>query len=204
MEEKKYDYTKTPLDYQITEYDCGTTTLLNALRYLFKRSEISPEVYKYIMQYTLDSTNELGESCKGGTSVYALEFLCNWLNENGKNKGMSIKCQSIEKESVSIYNNDLEKTIQEGNVAILRVYLGKVEHYVLLTALDNEYAYIFDPYYLNINYLDNDNCCEIIKDKPFEYNRKILKTRIGENDKNDFSLVNGENREMIIIKNLGK
>lgn len=32
----KYEYTKTPLDYQITEYDCGATTLLNALRYLFK------------------------------------------------------------------------------------------------------------------------------------------------------------------------
>lgn len=65
MEEKRYRYVKTPLDYQITEYDCGTTTLLNALRYLFERSEISPEVYKFIMQYTLDGTNEKGESCKG-------------------------------------------------------------------------------------------------------------------------------------------
>ena len=46
----KYEYTKTPLDYQITEYDCATTTILNAFRYLFNRSEISPEVYQYILK----------------------------------------------------------------------------------------------------------------------------------------------------------
>ena len=26
-----YYYKKTPLDYQITEYDCGTTSFVNAL-----------------------------------------------------------------------------------------------------------------------------------------------------------------------------
>ena len=65
MDKVKYEYTKTPLEYQLTEYDCGTTTLLNALRYLFKRSEIEPEIYKFIMQYTLDNTNNNGEIGKG-------------------------------------------------------------------------------------------------------------------------------------------
>lgn len=65
MEKIKYEYTKTPLEYQLTEYDCGTTTLLNALRYLFKRSEIDPGIYKFIMQYTLDNTNNNGEIGKG-------------------------------------------------------------------------------------------------------------------------------------------
>lgn len=50
------------------------------------------------MQYTLDKTNVLGELGKGGTSVYALEFLCKWLNENGKNKGMNIFTTSINME----------------------------------------------------------------------------------------------------------
>lgn len=41
MENKaKYEELKTPLAYQATEYDCGTTTLINALRYLFARGEI--------------------------------------------------------------------------------------------------------------------------------------------------------------------
>lgn len=52
MEENniKYEYTKTPLDYQITEYDCGTTTLLNALRYLFKSSEVRKERMEKALQ----------------------------------------------------------------------------------------------------------------------------------------------------------
>ena len=199
MENIKYEYTKTPLDYQITEYDCGTTTLLNALRYLFKRSEISPEVYKYIMQYTLDKTDENGENCKGGTSTYALKFLCSWLNENAPKKGMNIVCKVLLKDDCSIYNKELEQTINNNGVAILRVY-QECEHYCLLTALDDEYAYLFDPYYLNINYFDNDECCEIIKDRPFEFNRKVLKSRIEENSSKDFSLVIGENREIILIK----
>ena len=32
---------KIPLRYQVSEYDCGPTSLLNALNYLFQREEIS-------------------------------------------------------------------------------------------------------------------------------------------------------------------
>ena len=31
---------KIPLTFQITEFDCGTTSLLNALLFLFDREEI--------------------------------------------------------------------------------------------------------------------------------------------------------------------
>ena len=197
MEKIKYEYTKTPLEYQLTEYDCGTTTLLNALRYLFKRSEINPEVYKFIMQYTLDNTNKDGEIGKGGTSVYAMKFLSDWLNENAFKKGMNIKCTYINKEDISIYSKELEK-IDSGAVAILRVY-QEVEHYCLLTKMDSEFAYLFDPYYLNINYYDKDDEVEIIKDRPFEFNRKVKKERIENNGIKDFSLVKGENSEIIFI-----
>ena len=198
MEEVKYEYTKTPLEYQLTEYDCGTTTLLNALKYLFKRSEIEPEIYKFIMQYTLDNTNKKGEIGKGGTSVHAMKFLSDWLNENAHKKGMNINCKYIEKEKISIYNKELEESITNGGVAILRTYEDE-EHYVLLTKLDEEYAYLFDPYYLNINHFDNDEDVEIIKDRPFEFNRKVKKDRIENGQNKDFALVRGENSEIIII-----
>ena len=203
MKENKveYEYTKTPLDYQITAYDCGTTTLLNALRYLFNRNEISPEIYKYIMQYTLDKTNNQGEIGKGGTSVHALEFLSNWLNENAKNKGMNIKCTSIPKDEISIYNLELKDKIKNGAVAIVRIYQYH-DHYSLLTKLDEEFAYLFDPYYLNINYYDNDEDVEIIKDRPFEFNRKVKKERMEKHTTNDFALVRGENSEIIIIEKI--
>ena len=201
MGKVKYEYTKTPLEYQLTEYDCGTTTLLNALKYLFKRSEIEPEIYKYIMQYTLDKTNSSGETGKGGTSTYAVKFLGDWLNENAKQKGMNIKCIYMNKEDVSIHSRLLEDNIKNGAVAMLRVYQD-VEHYVLLTKLDDEYAYLFDPYYLNINYYDKDDDVEIIKDRPFEFNRKVKKDRIENGKTKDFSLVRGENQEIIIIKRI--
>lgn len=151
------------------------------------------------MQYTLDKSNEKGEIGRGGTSVYALEFLSNWLNENGKKKDMNIICKSIPETEISIYNKELEKNLQEGAVAIVRVKQG-CDHYCLLTGIDEEYAYLFDPYYLNINYYDKDNKVEIIKDRPFEFNRKVKKTRMDERSERDFALVKDENCEMIIVK----
>ena len=41
---------KNLLIYQSTEYDCGPTTLTNAIRYLFDREEIYPDIVKYIMK----------------------------------------------------------------------------------------------------------------------------------------------------------
>lgn len=137
---------------------------------------------------------------KGGTSVYAMKFLSDWLNENASKKGMNIKCTYIDKENVSIYNKEIDK-INDGAVAILRVYQD-VEHYCLLTKIDNEFAYLFDPYYLNINYYDKDDEVEIIKDRPFEFNRKVKKERIENGNNKDFSLVKGENSEMIIIEKI--
>lgn len=196
---KRYEYTKTPLDYQITEYDCGTTTLFNALRYLFKRDEISPEVYKFIMQYTLDNTNSSGEIGKGGTSIYSLNFISEWLNINSANKGMKMTCENLKKDEISMYNPKLEEKIKKGAVAILRIY-QEYEHYCLLTKLDKEYAYVFDPYYLNINYYDNDDDVEIIKNKPFEFNRKVRRERMEEKTKKDFALVRSKNAQIIIIE----
>lgn len=201
MNNIKYEDTKTPLDYQITEYDCGTTTLLNALRYLFKRSEISPEVYKFIMQYTMDQTNGLGEIGKGGTSVKAIEYLCDWLNKNAKSKGMNLRCTSIQREDISIYNLDLKNKVNNGAVAIVRLFQD-CEHYCLLTRIDDEYAFLFDPYYLNINYYDNDDDIEIIKDRPFEFNRKVKKERMEEKSTRDFAWVKDENSEIIIIEKI--
>ena len=70
---------KNLLIYQSTEYDCGPTTLTNAIRYLFDREEIYPDIVKYIMLYCLDSYNEAGEVGKRGTSASAMMFLSNWL-----------------------------------------------------------------------------------------------------------------------------
>ena len=40
---------KTPLRYQMSEYDCGPTAMLDAVSFLFEREEIPPEIIRNIM-----------------------------------------------------------------------------------------------------------------------------------------------------------
>ncbi len=42
---------KNLLNYQSSEYDCGPVSLTNAIRYLFDREVIYPDIIKYIMLY---------------------------------------------------------------------------------------------------------------------------------------------------------
>ena len=201
LKKVKYEYTKTPLSYQITEYDCGQTTFLNALRYLFKRAEIEPEVIKTIMQTTLDVNNRKGEIGKGGTSIYAIEFLSNWINNISKTSKMKMKTKILTGEEVDIHSNELKECLEKGGVAILRVWQSD-EHYVLCTKIDDQYVYLFDPYYLNINYYDKDKECEIIKDRSFEFNRKVSIERLEKKSKKDFAFVDGKNKSMLLINRI--
>lgn len=40
---------KIPLHYQRTEYDCGPTSLLNTISFLFQREEIPPDILRYTL-----------------------------------------------------------------------------------------------------------------------------------------------------------
>ena len=75
---------KIPLHYQMSEYDCGPTTMLNAISYLFEVEEIPPEVIRNIMLYSLDCYNDEGRLGEMGTSRSAMMFLCSWLNGFGR------------------------------------------------------------------------------------------------------------------------
>ena len=59
---------KIPLRYQNTEYDCGTTSFINALAYLYDREDVPVELIKAVYKYTLDVENEEGIVGKCGTS----------------------------------------------------------------------------------------------------------------------------------------
>ena len=68
---------KNPLHYQLSEYDCGPTAMLDAISYLFPREEIPPEIIRNIMLYCLDCYNMEGRPGKSGTSHMAMMFLSN-------------------------------------------------------------------------------------------------------------------------------
>ena len=51
---------KNPLHYQLSEYDCGPTSMMNAIAYLFEREEIPPEAVRNMMLYCLDCHSKRG------------------------------------------------------------------------------------------------------------------------------------------------
>ena len=194
---ERYKNMKTPLAYQITEYDCGQATLLNAMRYLFKRGEVPPVVIKYITQYTLDTVGQNGQIGLCGTSPHAIEYLANWINNNNSSLNIDIKAKILRKNEVDINNASLSDCIKQGGVAIFRVW-SDCEHYVLCTKMDEKNAYIFDPYYLDEREYD-DLECTMVFDKPFEYNRIVSKKRFNSLSKNDFSFVKNEESKILLL-----
>ncbi|MDR2670558.1 MAG: peptidase C39 [Oscillospiraceae bacterium] len=138
---------KVPLRYQITEYDCGPTSLLNAVSYLFDREQIPPDVPKYIMMYCLDAYNGKGEFGKNGTSRMAMMFLSNWLNQFSRAKKFPLSCDYLSGEEVGVSRHSaLVGALQQGGVVVLRLWYG-CQHYVLLTGACGDGVDMFDPYY---------------------------------------------------------
>jgi len=189
---------KIPLRYQMTEYDCGTTSILNAITYLYEREEIPPILIYNINKFTMDEFNEIGEENKGGTSTPAVGLLAHWINSLSKTRKIDINCEVLEGENVDSLNSKVQDCINSGGVIIARVWLSD-EHYVIITKLEDEYAYIFDPYYVDINKYDDDSEVEIVKFRKLEYNRKVTLKRISSHNKEDYSLVDNENKQLLLI-----
>ena len=162
---------KIPLAYQKTEYDCGPTTMMNALSCLFDREVIPPDVVKYIMMYSLDAYNERGEYGKNGTSQMAMMFMTSWLNHFGRVKQFPVHCEYISGSDVFIgHNSKIVDGLKRGGVVVARV-MYDVWHYVLITGCDSRYVYLFDPYYRCRPYKIDG--IDLITDKPLTRNRRV-------------------------------
>lgn len=94
-----------PLRYQMTEYDCGPTSMLNAVSYLFRRDEIPPELTRNIMLYCLDCFGEDGSTGRRGTSRMAMMFLSNWLNGYGETGHLAVSSRYLSGREVNFSQN---------------------------------------------------------------------------------------------------
>ena len=197
---------KNLLNYQSSEYDCGPVTLTNALRYLFEREDIYPDMIKWIMLYCLDTYNEEGEPCKHGTSRTAMLFLANWLNHFGEIKNFPISCEFLSGSKVSINEGSkIFTALKQGGVVVLRLFL-EVEHYVLLTGIEGDSICLFDPYYEE---LDDPNLdaeysepgIAFITDQPKRANRLISMERLNRTTKGYYEMGPFELREAMIVFN---
>lgn len=190
---------KNPLSYQSTEYDCGPTSMLNAVNYLFHRKDISPDVIKNIMLYSLDSYNRKGEAHKSGTTGAAMLFMSNWLNQFGKVKKWPIQCEFISGEEIGISQNSrIAECLGQGGAVVAKVMLG-CWHYVLLTGIDSSYVYLFDPYY-RIKSFQTEGI-EMISDQPAKMNRKISHSILNSEGNGNYALGKKELRECVLLYN---
>ena len=136
---------KNPLRYQMTEYDCGPTSMLNAVSYLFQREEIPPEIVRSIMLYCLDCFGSDGASGKCGTSCMAMMFLSNWINSFGQTGHLPISSKYLSGQSVNFSQNSaLRDALRRGGAAVVQVDL-EGWHYVLLTHICGDQIFLFDP-----------------------------------------------------------
>ena len=188
---------KVPLRYQNTEYDCGTTSFINALAYLYEREEVPVELVKAVYKYTLDVENSEGIVGKGGTSRKHAELLARYfVKYANENDNFNINCTVLSKDKVNL--KDMKETLDNNGVIIARCFQD-VEHYVLITKIDDNFAYIFDPYYLDENYYYEDKDVAIVLHETFTHNRIVKLERLFDESKKDFSLLHIEDREVILI-----
>jgi hypothetical protein len=190
---------KNPLHYQLSDYDCGPTSVLNAVSYLFEREEIPPEIVRNVMLYCLDCHSLDGIPGKLGTSMSAMMFLSNWLDNFGKVGLLSISSYYISGEMVYLgQSSSINDALVRGGAVVVRLFYDEW-HYILLTGIDDKYIYAFDPYYREAKF-DDENV-KLVLDKPFEYNRIIPIEYFNNTNEQLYSFAGVENREAVIIFN---
>ena len=165
---------------QISDYDCGSTSLLNALKYFYKKDEIPIDIIKIIYKNSLDSKNKIIGDC--GTSKKAMKKIVKKLNKYCDNHNFLLKFRYLEKELCE--NKNIKDCIDHNGIVIVRSILD-LDHYYLITNIDEEYVYIWDPYLEERNFT--------------YYNVKIEINKIDTEKEINYSLGNLNKRECILI-----
>lgn len=189
---------KSPLRYQLTEYDCGPTALLNAISFLFEREDIPPEVVRNIMLYSLDSVNEFGQSGRLGTSEFAMSFLARWIDGVGKAGLLPVSARFLKGEKVSLDQDSvISSSLSRNAVAVVRV-IAEVGHYVLITKLDRDHVFIFDSYRRDDSFSIDGVRSE---EKELEYNFAVERRLFNRDIADWYSLGPVNDREAVILFN---
>lgn len=189
-----------PLTYQMTEYDCGPTTLVNAIQFLFNREELSPDLLQAIYRYCLDGFNGNGEPGKTGTSHFCMDFMANWFLQYAKQRKFPLKTSFRYQDEVTMdEESEIRACLRRGGCVLIRCWLS-VGHYILLTGMDEEKGvfYVFDPYYLEKPLRRKD--ITFVTDQPKKYNRIISIARIAAEGRDYYNIGEAEKREALLFE----
>lgn len=190
---------KNPLHYQMTEYDCGPTSMLNAVSFLFERDQIPPEIIRETMLYCMDCHGADGICGKKGTSCTAMMFLANWYNNFAQQGQLPVECQYLRGEGVSIEGDSpVVNALKAGSAVVVRLWLDE-PHYVLLTGIEEDgRVRMFDPYFVAEPFSDQ---VEFVHDHPFTYNRIVPAELLNAEGEALYALGKRDVREGIVLTN---
>lgn len=190
---------KNPLHYQLSEYDCGPTSMLNAISFLFEREEIFPELIRNIMLYSLDCYGSEGTPGKSGTSRAAMMFLSNWLNGFGEIRHLPITSRYLSQKSVCLGSESyLNDALHRGGAVVVRLFYDE-PHYVLLTGERDGLVYMFDPYFRDHAFEQKD--IQLVLDEPTRYNRIVPEAYFNREEQEIYALGPFEGREAVLLFN---
>ena len=196
---------KNPLHYQLSEYDCGPTSMLNAISFLFEREDIPPEIIRNIMLYSLDCYGLGGDFGKRGTSRTAMMFLSNWLDGYGQTCSLPISSSYIAGKSVCIGEESLiNDALRRHGAVVLRLHY-EGEHYVLLTGEQEDNILLFDPWFEEpgTDISDQHQKLGIIvtTEHPFSYNRIVPSAVFNRETHDVYALGETDLREAVLLFN---
>ena len=92
----------------------------------------------------------------------------------------------------------LRDGLRRGGAAVVRLEM-EGEHYVLLTGLEGDTVYLFDPYYRTEPFGEPD--IRLITDRPFACNRAVAASRFEAPKGGPYTLGDFERREAVLLFN---
>lgn len=189
-----------PLHYQISEYDCGPTSLLNGISFLFRQEEIPPAILRNVTLYCLDRYDGEGHKGKLGTSRAVMRFLSSWFNDYAQTGQLPVSSRYLSGREVFLGGeSQIDAALRQGGVAVIRL-LFDVWHYVLLTGMENGDYLMFDPYY-RLEPFENAPEIQMIEDQPCRCNRIVPAKYFNREEDGVYSLGPWDTREAVLLFN---
>lgn len=191
---------KNRLITQTTEYDCGPTCVINALRFLYERHELVPALVKEVWLLCNDTFNAKGELGKRGTSMAVMRYLSYWFNDFAQGCQFPIyaEYQACD-DAVIAPDSRLEECLKEGGAAVIRCWSEGYRHYVLLTTLmDDHRIGLFDPYDEPDEEVSKAPGLEIVHGQK-DYNIILPMSTLNLDDKTNYALGSTADREILML-----
>ncbi|WP_130836434.1 hypothetical protein [Lachnoclostridium sp. Marseille-P6806] len=195
---------KTPLQYQITEFDCGRASLINALLFLLDREGIRPEALHLIERATLDNVDENCKFGYCGSSEAGFRYFANRMHHYHEQTAFPVDCLFISGRDVSMREGSLLRdALLQGCVAVSCLLNEGDLHYALLNGIctdDSGDAVVnmFDPYY-EAPECFLDRRVQVIGDDPF-VNRKVRFDVFDDEDAQNYNFAGYEEKFALLLR----